>query len=630
MKHPWQIAALFLLCLAIAIPGLAWLTYRVVQLDRAEALARRQAELEERVNLALWRMDSFLVPILAQEATRPPSAFEPIRTGPPVGAKGAPTTIVPSPLLGQSSEFVRLHFQVLPADRWMSPQAPQGAAREPAATVVSSATLSENESLLRELSESLSFEQLLRHAPEEMLPSFGAEALAWSEQAREEQFAQAPVVANAYDSGVAQPEQQAVLAPQAAKGAQSPQPDMQQRAGGGDNELAFRNRAFQAYAQQQVIDQRLNPNAASPSPTVREGVSRPVWLGDKLVLVRRVQRGEETAVQGAWLEWEKIQERLRDEVADLLPEFALEPIDEDAAAPASRALATLPVQLSAPLPAAERGWSPILLSLAAAWLCLGAAMLAAGVLLWGVVALSERRAAFVAAVTHELRTPLTTFRIYAEMLAQDMAPPDQRQEYLETLQTEADRLSHLVENVLAYARLERGRRGGRRIEVPLCELLADAAPQLESRAAQAGMELIIDAAPGAQSAVVSTDPQAVRQILFNLVDNASKYAAGAEDRRIEATCRANDRTAQIRIRDYGPGLSRSQRRRLFRPFSKTVQEAAITAPGVGLGLALCRRLARDLGGRLACEPAAGTGASFVLELPIATAMRSKASTPSPR
>ena len=83
-----------------------------------------------------------------------------------------------------------------------------------------------------------------------------------------------------------------------------------------------------------------------------------------------------------------------------------------------------------------------------------------------MVALSERRGAFVSAVTHELRTPLTTFRMYAEMLAEGMVPsPEARQKYLETLRREADRLAHLVENVLQYARLERGRPGGRRENV---------------------------------------------------------------------------------------------------------------------------------------------------------------------
>jgi signal transduction histidine kinase len=269
-----------------------------------------------------------------------------------------------------------------------------------------------------------------------------------------------------------------------------------------------------------------------------------------------------------------------------------------------------------PAPAVEsRAWSPIQLALAVAWACLAATLLAIAALLWGVVTLSERRAAFVAAVTHELRTPLTTFRLYSEMLAGGMAPPEKRQQYLETLHAEAERLTHLVENVLSYARLERGRRAPR-VRIGLGELLAQWTPCLADRAAQADLELVSEANRDTQSATLATDPQAVGQILFNLVDNASKYASRAQQRRIELSCQVEAKTARIRVRDYGPGLSATQRRRLFEPFSKTVEEAAVTAPGVGLGLALCRRLARDLGGRLEYEPTHRDGASFVLELPV--------------
>ena len=124
------------------------------------------------------------------------------------------------------------------------------------------------------------------------------------------------------------------------------------------------------------------------------------------------------------------------------------------------------------------GWGAVLL-----------AVVAAAVLLQGVMTLSERRAAFVSSVTHELRTPLTTFRMYAEMLAKGMVPDaNRRQEYFETLQREAERLTLLVENVLAYARLERGRRPQAQDRVTLAALLDRVGPRLKQRAAQAGME----------------------------------------------------------------------------------------------------------------------------------------------
>ena len=136
--------------------------------------------------------------------------------------------------------------------------------------------------------------------------------------------------------------------------------------------------------------------------------------------------------------------------------------------------------------------SPILISLAAAWACVALAAAAVAVLLWGVMRLSRRRAAFVSAVTHELRTPLTTFQMYAEMLAEGMVPDVQQQHrYLGTLRSEATRLTHLVENVLAYARLERGRTAGRIEPIELAELIEGAKTRLSAHAEQSGMTLVV-------------------------------------------------------------------------------------------------------------------------------------------
>ena len=232
--------------------------------------------------------------------------------------------------------------------------------------------------------------------------------------------------------------------------------------------------------------------------------------------------------------------------------------------------------------------------------------------------LSERRAAFVSAVTHELRSPLTTFRMYAEMLAEGMVRDEQqRRTYLETLRVEADRLSHLVDNVLQYARLERGRAGRRPVAIELERLMQQVTERLPQRAKQAGMVLHESPPPADNQHQVWTDPAAVEQILFNLVDNACKYAATATDRRVHLHWSLGNRVVQVRVSDHGPGISVAQSRKLFQPFSKTDQEAAQSAPGIGLGLALCQRLAQDVGGRLIHLPENGSGAVFLLELPLA-------------
>jgi signal transduction histidine kinase len=234
----------------------------------------------------------------------------------------------------------------------------------------------------------------------------------------------------------------------------------------------------------------------------------------------------------------------------------------------------------------------------------------------GVLVLSERRAAFVSAVTHELRTPLTTFRMYAEMLSTGIVSEEgQRQQYTETLRVEADRLSHLVENVLQYAQLERGRPGNRREPIGVGKMVSRVETRLIDRGKQASMNVVIEMDGEASDLEVRTDPAAVEQILFNLVDNATKYAVSALDKRIHIRVVEEKYGVAIRVRDHGPGITAQSRGRLFQPFSKSVEDAASSAPGVGLGLALCRRLARQLGASLELEDDNGDGASFCLYLP---------------
>jgi signal transduction histidine kinase len=262
------------------------------------------------------------------------------------------------------------------------------------------------------------------------------------------------------------------------------------------------------------------------------------------------------------------------------------------------------------------------MSLLVAWGAMALAAVAAAVLLRGILALSERRAAFVSAVTHELRTPLTTFRMYAEMLSEGMVREEvDRRKYLDTLRREAERLTHLVANVLAYARLERGRPGGRVEVVGVDRLMEVATQRLADRAAQCDLKLDVDASSEVLERRVSTDPSAVEQILFNLVDNACKYASAATDRTLQLTVTSQtagkNSAVYLRLADHGPGISPEEQRRIFQPFRKSAKDAAHSAPGVGLGLSLSRRLARDMGGDLQYEPHPD-GACFVLKLPVAS------------
>jgi signal transduction histidine kinase len=110
------------------------------------------------------------------------------------------------------------------------------------------------------------------------------------------------------------------------------------------------------------------------------------------------------------------------------------------------------------------------------------------------------------------------------------------------------------------------------------------------------------------------NPSAVEQILFNLVDNACKYARPTNDPTIKIQASIEKGHTCIRVTDHGPGIGSDVRKRLFQPFSKSASDAAKSEPGVGLGLSLCKRLAQNMKGELRLVSSTDTGTVFELRL----------------
>ena len=651
MSRSRTILAALAVCLVVVLGAMTWVSVAVVTLDRRDAAAQQQAELQENVRLALWRMDSALNPIVAQEQTRPFHEYQALYI-PPLTLDAACQPVVgnrvrlPSPLLPHTPPFVRLHFQIDAAGRLSSPQAPDGIASGPTEPGwLEPGRLAQAAEQLRGLARHLDRAALLAAAPEPDVTAEPAEAVARTVAstepiAGESQQPDAERLLNDLSSSNAMA-QSALPLEQRQQGRARNVPAQQQlrsdmeyqqrvEANVQSKLLGKFNRAPDSRSPQNSAPdngqevggepaERMGPTAA-PRPLV--GDMQPLWSGGRLLLARRVRLADQTWLQGCWLDWDSLRVWLVQRVTDLLPEAELVPAAGPLTAgnrPAPDLLAALPVRL---VPGRigdteEVLLPPIRTSLIIAWLCVLLALAAVVLLVLGMNALSERRAAFVSAVTHELRTPLTTFRLYTEMLAAGMVSDEAcRREYLLTLRSESDRLAQLIENVLSYARLERGRAATHADEVTVGQLLDRLAGRLRARAQQAQMELdvVIDKSLG--EALVRTDVSAVEQIVANLVDNACKYAAGAADRRIQIQTRSDARWLRVRVTDHGPGVAADAARRLFRPFHRSAQEAANSAPGVGLGLALSRRLARRLGGDLTLVSSADAGACFELRLPL--------------
>ena len=634
MRSPWQVWLAFVVCLAMIVAAVGWLSFRALESDRAEATARRQAQNEENARLALWRIDTALAPLVMQENAQPYFSYNTLypaerSPGKPRG-KAAPEP-VPSPLVTQPPPQVLLHFQIDGAGRFSSPRVPaEGIVDRVVPKYLTTEQVAESKRLLDRVKASIDRQALLATLPPPELPSaipaqiaanyglnnsgqlaFGGNS---SQPANSSNFANNTYVANG--GAQSSPQQQTGPAngeiPQVVQGGiQQPEVQRQQR---DNNEYQRRS---QYVAQLNAPPQNELFNFVDLAADERTAMMTPLWLGDQLILARRVQTGGKELIQGCLLDWPAIRQQTLQAISDLLPYAKLSAVTAPTGDDASSRSAVLPVRLelgALPEPF-EATLTPVRMSLVVAWssLLLGAAAVA--MLLAGVMALSERRAAFVSAVTHELRTPLTTFRMYAEMLAEGMVPDEaSRRRYLDTLRVEADRLTHLVENVLAYSRLERSKPSRRVGPLSVDELLRAAAGRLADRAAQAGFELAVAAGDDVRRSMVLADPAAVEQILFNMVDNACKYAALATDRTLHLEADSHDGQFFLRVRDHGPGVEPARRRMLFQAFRKSAEDAAVSAPGVGLGLALCRRLARDMGGDLRYEPQSSGGACFVLSL----------------
>ncbi len=631
MMRPRFIWLAFVFCLAIVTAAMGWISHTVLRLETAEIQAGRQSENER---LALWRMDSTMMPLITRESARPAYEYQPFyqpdnlytRMFSPIDASRLQSR---SSLITLDTPMIRLHFQYEADGSLSSPQVPTESWRDFAESQHFT-TFERIEAYSRELGslkQGVHWADLNAALPDEIETEPDAVG-------PEDQLAEVQPNADRNSPPDDFP-MQAGLPQQLA------QPLQQKRFLENNRSMnEFERRKGAAQKNQVRSNSYQQPNAPPPSepnpnadpigpqtapvPAAkgqgqsRHGPMHAVWHNGLLLLVRRTMVAGKESIQGCLLNWPEIRRRLRLDIADLLPKAKLIPVAGAPTANRTLLLATLPVRLSPGGAPAEviPPVTPIRLSLLIAWGGVFLAATAVAVLLMCVVRLSERRGAFVSAVTHELRTPLTTFRLYTEMLADGIVPTEEkRRTYLQTLRVEADRLGHLVENVLSYARLENGRSKRVKDEIDLAELLGRLESPLRERAERSGMTLQLDL-PADSPLSVRGDGAAIERIVFNLVDNACKYAIEAHDRCIHLAGRAEGHHVLVEVRDHGQGIAKKSARQLFRPFSKSATEAAHSAPGVGLGLALCRRLAKSLGGQLIIDHNVEEGASLILRLPI--------------
>jgi len=221
--------------------------------------------------------------------------------------------------------------------------------------------------------------------------------------------------------------------------------------------------------------------------------------------------------------------------------------------------------------------------------------------------LAARKAEFVSTVSHELRTPLTSIRMYADMLKEGWVKDEaSARDYFALIAAESERLARLVNNVLDFSRIERGKKTFEMRTGDPAPVVREAAETLRPYLREKGLKLEIDVPETLPAATFDRD--ALVQILVNLIDNASRH--GKEEVRVEAAAR--DGAVVLRVLDRGPGVPAADRERIFDPFTRGAQAAG---GGSGLGLALVRHYALAHKGRVEVSDRDGGGAVFSLVLP---------------
>ncbi len=230
--------------------------------------------------------------------------------------------------------------------------------------------------------------------------------------------------------------------------------------------------------------------------------------------------------------------------------------------------------------------------------------------------LARQKTDFVSNVSHELKTPLTSIRMFSEMLAEDRVQDEtKRRQFLGIITTETARLTRLINNVLDFARLERGEKKYQFELFNLSELVRDTVesyrPHLEASGFTLQLQLPLD------SPEVTGDRDALAQVLVNLLANAEKYSG--ERKAVEVRLEGHADSAEVKVLDHGWGVRPGCEERIFEQFYRDHDSLASGIQGSGLGLTLARQIARAHGGDVTYEPRAEGGSCFVLKLPVTRA-----------
>jgi signal transduction histidine kinase len=231
----------------------------------------------------------------------------------------------------------------------------------------------------------------------------------------------------------------------------------------------------------------------------------------------------------------------------------------------------------------------------------------------GELRLNKLKSEFISNVSHELKSPLTSIRMMTEMLFHNRVQTEERKAaYYSAMLEESERLSHLIDNILDFSRMDEDRKKYDFIDLDLNELLLKFLESIRERYPESNFDIrysCSDPRPNIQA-----DKNALLQVFYNLVDNAIKFSGAS--RQIDINLFPKDNELLLCVKDYGIGISSKDQEKIFDRFYRCDEPQRLGIKGSGIGLTIVKKILEAHNGHLTLESKPGEGSTFCVHLPI--------------
>ena len=225
--------------------------------------------------------------------------------------------------------------------------------------------------------------------------------------------------------------------------------------------------------------------------------------------------------------------------------------------------------------------------------------------------LTKMKSDFIATVSHEFKSPLTAIRQITEMLQSGRVPSEKKEKYYSVMLQQGGRLTHLIDNILDFSRIERGKKSYVFEETDITDLIQNTLKKYQHRMRDNGFQINLSIQPELPD--VEVDGEAIEQVLHNLLDNAVKYSGSSKV--IDLQTKIDNGTVMTSVRDYGIGIAKEDQSKIFERFYRADNKQTHDVKGSGIGLTLVKEIIEAHGGKTYVDSNPGEGSTFYFYLP---------------